>query len=100
MGTPRSGEGSAHFHDEIRRCSEGHAPGVDNVPQDLVDGADGHVCQLVKTDGILAAPQVRRSQQDVEGLDGGHYALLKVDDGDNINVKVVVDEDKMQCGEG
>ena len=54
----------------------------------------------VKTDGILMARQVGRPQQYVDGLNGGRDALLEVGDAKNVEINVVIDIDKMQCGKG
>ena len=54
-GFPRDGERGLHRRDELGGCRVGHTPGVDNMPQNLVNWADRHVGEFVKTDGVLVA---------------------------------------------
>ena len=58
MRSPCSGKRGQDIRDELRRCGDCHALSIDDVPQDFVDGADGHVDEFVKTDGVLATRQI------------------------------------------
>lgn len=70
----------------------------DNVSKNFVDGTDCHIGEFVKTDGVLTLCQVRSSQEDVNGLDGSHDAMLKIDHQEHAHLYIVINVDIVWSG--
>ena len=96
--SPSCGEVGAEHVEEILWSIHCEAMSVDDVPKDMIDGADNRLLKFVKGDGILPLVQCGRAKEDENSFNAGGRSPFDTNDIEKIDVDPVINIDKVRSG--
>jgi hypothetical protein len=73
--------------------------GIDDMPENPVDGTNDQLLQFVKGDRVLSFVQGRGTKENEDGFDAHHYSAFNANNIKEVNINSIMDIDVIGCGD-
>jgi hypothetical protein len=84
--------------EEVLGSVDGEPTGIDDMPQEPVDGANNHLLQIFKGDRVLSFVQGRGTEENEDGFDARRCSAFDANNIEEVNINSIINIDVMGCG--